>query len=458
MEHEAGSRPKTIDPWLVVGAAAYWASIGANYLVPSASWDWLARAGDYLLLAAAVVLAYAGFSVLGVHRGRVACSAVALATSAALGLSVGGMPPSGAPALALLATRYLMIGVFMTLWGLAFASLDRMLAAQNVVASLLVALLLVLLVLLLPEGACREVAMYGLSILSALVMLSGKVPLANRARPRSAASAPVVAGAVVQRLLFGASLVAFECVMATRALAGQPEPALLAIAAAGALALVIMTLRTYDHVYTALPASQLAATCLLVVPFLYAGTEAVARTGAAAAWFAWSSLSAVQLSDLKERLSMSELLVCVWDKALLALSFSVGALMTFPLATAGPELPDALVHDSSVVLVGVLTLVSIYVSAALLSKRKADEERASLLRDREEREERAFRRIADAAGLSERELEVLVLLARGFTSTYIADELGISTGTAKAHFAHIYRKLGVHTKDELLEAVARETS
>ena len=46
-------------------------------------------------------------------------------------------------------------------------------------------------------------------------------------------------------------------------------------------------------------------------------------------------------------------------------------------------------------------------------------------------------------GLSAREAEVLWLLSRGQQTKQIAETLGISTGTAKKHLEHVYRKLGV---------------
>lgn len=50
------------------------------------------------------------------------------------------------------------------------------------------------------------------------------------------------------------------------------------------------------------------------------------------------------------------------------------------------------------------------------------------------------------AGLSERELEVLVLLARGLSNKEIGSELGISAKTAQHHVAHIYEKTGVSSR------------
>jgi LuxR family maltose regulon positive regulatory protein len=54
--------------------------------------------------------------------------------------------------------------------------------------------------------------------------------------------------------------------------------------------------------------------------------------------------------------------------------------------------------------------------------------------------------------LSQRETEVLKLLAAGLTSPEIADQLTISSGTVRTHIKSIYRKLDVHKR---LEAVKR---
>ncbi len=59
-------------------------------------------------------------------------------------------------------------------------------------------------------------------------------------------------------------------------------------------------------------------------------------------------------------------------------------------------------------------------------------------------------------GLSEREVGVLRLLARGHSNRQIAHELGISEKTAGHHVEHIYDKLGVSTRAAaVLQAVTR---
>jgi HD-GYP domain-containing protein (c-di-GMP phosphodiesterase class II) len=50
------------------------------------------------------------------------------------------------------------------------------------------------------------------------------------------------------------------------------------------------------------------------------------------------------------------------------------------------------------------------------------------------------------AGLSEREIEVLRLVATGFSNPEIAEKLVISSRTAEHHVQHIYRKLGVRSR------------
>jgi DNA-binding CsgD family transcriptional regulator len=56
-------------------------------------------------------------------------------------------------------------------------------------------------------------------------------------------------------------------------------------------------------------------------------------------------------------------------------------------------------------------------------------------------------------GLTPREFEVLVVLARGNSLARVKDELVISEGTAITHRRNIYQKLSVHSKQELLDYV-----
>ena len=58
-------------------------------------------------------------------------------------------------------------------------------------------------------------------------------------------------------------------------------------------------------------------------------------------------------------------------------------------------------------------------------------------------------------GLTDRELEVLVLLGEGLTNQQSAQKLSISQSTLKYHMTNIYRKLGVQTRSEALVLAAK---
>lgn len=66
------------------------------------------------------------------------------------------------------------------------------------------------------------------------------------------------------------------------------------------------------------------------------------------------------------------------------------------------------------------------------------------------------RRLGRRCGVSDRELEVVMLVAQGRSAARIAESLGVSLATVNSHVHHVYCKLGVHSRQELLDAVERE--
>lgn len=58
--------------------------------------------------------------------------------------------------------------------------------------------------------------------------------------------------------------------------------------------------------------------------------------------------------------------------------------------------------------------------------------------------------ITSRFGLSEREEEVLALLVQGSSIKAISEELFISENTTKSHTKHIYKKLSIHSRQELI--------
>jgi two-component system response regulator NreC len=56
----------------------------------------------------------------------------------------------------------------------------------------------------------------------------------------------------------------------------------------------------------------------------------------------------------------------------------------------------------------------------------------------------------DPDGLSDRELDVLRLIALGYTNSEIAERLTLSVRTVESHRAHVQRKLGMSKRSELV--------
>ena len=73
--------------------------------------------------------------------------------------------------------------------------------------------------------------------------------------------------------------------------------------------------------------------------------------------------------------------------------------------------------------------------------------------ERRERFQDKCRLIIERYGLSEREGEIMIMFAKGRNLAYIQDKLFISKSTVSTHRQHIYKKLGIHSQQELLDLV-----
>ena len=62
--------------------------------------------------------------------------------------------------------------------------------------------------------------------------------------------------------------------------------------------------------------------------------------------------------------------------------------------------------------------------------------------------------VRELYGLSAREAEVAELIARGNTVAHIAELLFVSENTVRTHAKHIYTKLDIHKRQELLDMLS----
>lgn len=84
---------------------------------------------------------------------------------------------------------------------------------------------------------------------------------------------------------------------------------------------------------------------------------------------------------------------------------------------------------------------------------KANMTAEQLAKAKQGRFKRKCAAVASTYMLSMKETEVLYLLAKGYNSAMIQESLYIAAGTANTHMRHIYRKLDIHSQQELINLV-----
>ncbi len=129
-----------------------------------------------------------------------------------------------------------------------------------------------------------------------------------------------------------------------------------------------------------------------------------------------------------------------------------GMLAGYGLAASSEQSAEALLFCAVVLAFFVVTLLVFNDPRSALRQWLAAGETAETTDEIPE----ACAAIAARFALSPREREVLSLLARGRTAAYIGRSLGIAPDTAKTHIRSIYRKMDVHTQQDLIELIDRE--
>ena len=452
---------KDTNPWLAAGAGLYWASYAFRIMNPDPVYSSALGAGSCVIedvfMTLWVFVTYLACRRWGVRRPRralagvmVGCAALVFACEAS-----SAQLPWGA-AFALSCADLFTLGASMILWGLAFASLEKHLAARNVV----VAVLFSAAVILLGKAASAAVPLSWLmcasSAAGSLIMLSGRVSLTDHRRAPKPRPARGILPLALQRVGFGFSLGLFPT--ATAALAGEGcDYLLLAFAVCVIVMSAVAALRSDEPPCTMLPALVLVACGTLCLPFLDGGLPLLFPSLFCGIWLSWQTLSSVQLSELKELYGLSELDITFIDKMAIALTILSGTATcrAVEAVSGSPTLPLGVVESLLPMAFCALSITASFSLAQLVSARQEDTFRGRVAQEAGEREDRLFEGLTSTYGLSPREHEVFVLLAQGHTSAFIAEAAGITPGTAKAHVAHIYQKLGVHSKDEMLELVER---
>ena len=70
--------------------------------------------------------------------------------------------------------------------------------------------------------------------------------------------------------------------------------------------------------------------------------------------------------------------------------------------------------------------------------------------------ERNCQQVGKEHDLTPREIEVMELICKGRSKAYIAETLFVAENTVRSHSKHLYTKLNVHSKQELIDLVRPE--
>lgn len=131
-----------------------------------------------------------------------------------------------------------------------------------------------------------------------------------------------------------------------------------------------------------------------------------------------------------------------WKRSWMQIGLMVGfcAMSLFPAFV--PEDNNALLAHFSAYAVAILTASTVlgYANEKKMWGNSAQNDWQSTLLS-----------LAREHGLTEREKEVFLLLAQGRSLPWIQKKLNIASGTASTHCSHIYQKIGIHSKQELLD-------
>ena len=175
----------------------------------------------------------------------------------------------------------------------------------------------------------------------------------------------------------------------------------------------------------------------------------------------------VLLSHVSDRTQLSAVQVFGWGRGASALGTTVGNVLAMEIQTASGDPTNMMVVASVALLFALAATAMVVLKEGALddmfAKTGGDTSQGfSALLDPFAQDAalagkgswmRSCEELADETNLSKREREVLVLLSKGRTIEFIAEDLGISFNTSKSHVRHVYEKTGVHTRQELLSLI-----
>lgn len=337
-------------------------------------------------------------------------------------------------------------------WGNLWCQIDTDRMGMHIVVSNCFAGVLYLIITALPSLiAVVLTALLPLCSAATLLHCAGEPPRRDEPSPRQPASLLLKAVAIIAIIPFVYGIArAFSSSVPAADFDSIHRNIMLGITVLAFAVMVISAAAPHERIIVRL--------YRLIVPLMIVGFMAYSFAGPAFQWVALSAIACGFYSfeglvwllhpQFVLKTKASSLVVFGWGRALFHLCGFAGATAGFQLVAAnlstGPSLEVACLI---IVIVLVITMAYLFTEhdLRLFIGRPSIAPQVDL--------EKRCQQIAASYRLSRREEEVLVLLAKGRSVPFIAEEFTVSKGTVKTHVRHIYEKLSIHSKQELLDLV-----
>ncbi|MGV8083972.1 MAG: response regulator transcription factor [Coriobacteriia bacterium] len=205
------------------------------------------------------------------------------------------------------------------------------------------------------------------------------------------------------------------------------------------------------------PILPLVVAGFLLLPILHVDQRYLALDVALAGWAYCRVLMVTICSEMVGRLSLPASTIFGWDRFANDAGVAVGLLAQAAIAKT---LPHSDSYFSIITLVVVILLV--LVNTFLLKEARVQSlwgldpaSSAPMAPSAPTPIEERCAVVAAAKQLTPREGEIMAMLAMGRNTDYIRKALCLSSNTVRAHTTHIYSKLGVHSRQDLIDLVQK---
>lgn len=473
------SLAELVNPAFVVGFAAALAWMGTFYSVASAEYSAAPLTSSmasnvYLVSLVASIVVDAALAVFPTqllammrHKGHVfsalamVCATLMLVLASVPAVDLPWIAGCGAVLAGLASTLFLLC------WGLGFGSMELkamfpslilayiFMSASNVLFALSNQYTAVVTALLLPLAslACMVIGRRGQAadtMYASRQTSQDPTASASPGLPRGLLvklGAAFLIWATVNRLLRGVYANSTPDTALGQALMNGMATLIVALVIAGVLALLALcpTRFRFEHAYR--PFYLIALAGALALPFACLDKDqAVGYALNTAGYhvfcmFMWVIIAAC-CHNYPER--------CLRIYGFVGGLWSAGAICGVALAQA---LPTELSYEtvSAIVLASVVALSLCYLFVF------TEHDAGRLAQIIPTRHRRPFKEkcanVAQRYKLSSREHEVMALIAQGRDTAAIQERLALSASTVQTHRAHIYQKLGIHNKQELIDVI-----